>query len=134
MAEEEEKPVTQKQFKELTADYATKKDLEQFATKKDLERFATKDALEELRAEMNSRFEKMDAKIDELKLLIMSQRAGTELAGEIVPVPAEGVVDSEGDLGAYHRITMAFKRDKGGSVLVIVVAVSKRKVKRWKYD
>ena len=125
MAEEEEKPVTQKQFKELTADYATKKDFE---------RFATKEALEELRAEMNSRFEKMDAKIDELKLLIMSQRAGTELAGEIVPVPAEGVVDSEGDLGAYHRITMAFKRDKGGSVLVIVVAVSKRKVKRWKYD
>ena len=126
MAEEEDKPVTQKQFLALTADYVTKKDLEQFATKKDLETFKL-----ELKAELKK---EMDIRFEELKLVIKSVQTGTELAGDIVPAPAEGVVDSEGDLGAYHRITMAFKRDKGGNVLVIVVAVSKRKVKRWKHE
>jgi predicted XRE-type DNA-binding protein len=119
-----DKPVTQKQFLEVITNYATKKDLEQFATKKDLEVLKT-----ELKKEM-------DAKFEELKLMIMSQRAGIELAGEIVPTPAEGVVDSDGDLGAYHRITMALRRDKGGVLVVCMVPFSskKRKVKRWKYE
>ena len=119
------------------ADVVVNAGLEQMVTKGEFNEFKadTKKEFTELREEINARFDKMqvefNTRFDSLFIMIKSQQTKTELGGEIVPSPAEGVVD-ENQIILVNNAAL-FKRFKGRVLILRRVAAVPRK-KRWKYE
>ena len=98
---------------------------EEMATKADLNNLR-----DEIKAEMNARFDKMHTELEALVKMVKSQQTKTEHGGELVPAPAEGVVD-ENQTILVDNVAL-FKRFKGRVLIVRTVVLVH--CKPWKYE
>ena len=118
---------------EIKEEMATKADLNnlrdeikaEMATKTDMSSLR-----DEIKAEMNARFDKMHTEIEALVNMVKSQQTKTEHGGELVPAPAEGVVD-ENQTILVDNVAL-FQRFKGRVLIVRTVVLVHRKP--WKYE
>jgi hypothetical protein len=108
---------------EIKGEMVAKSEFDELKSELNSHKTDTKREIIELRAEMNAGF-------DKLYKLILSQQTKTELDGELVPSPAEGVVD-ENQIIMVDNVAL-FKRFKGRVLILRRVVVVCRK--RWKYE